>query len=146
MANQRDQAYLQLSAQVNCIYTYYLRKCFIFYYSQQASQPLDSLQQQLQYIANQRDQAYLQLSALVNCIHLLSQVLHYILLQPASQSAAGQFTATVTVYSQPEGSSLPPAISTSELYTPVISSAALYSITASKPVSSWTVYSNSYSI
>ena len=36
----------------------------ILIYSQQASQQVDNLQQQLQFVANQRDQAYLQLSAL----------------------------------------------------------------------------------
>ena len=33
-------------------------------FSQQASQQIDNLQQQLQFVANQRDQAYLQYSAL----------------------------------------------------------------------------------
>ena len=40
------------------------RFVFHFFYSQQASQQIDNLQQQLQFVANQRDQAYLQYSAL----------------------------------------------------------------------------------
>ena len=38
--------------------------CNVYTYSQQASQKMDSLQQQLEFVSQQRDQAYLQISTL----------------------------------------------------------------------------------